>query len=176
VDQRAPDLLLLDITMDGLDGWQTAKAVRALQPASRLPIVFVSANLFDNRPEELRELDCQGFVAKPLVESELLDVLRGALGLEWVTEQAPVSTPAQFQRPRASGLPLPQDLREELQRLARQGQAAALRQRLWQAQTTEPAHAATLVMLQACADRFDFQTLLEYLRDTAELTDHDIDA
>jgi signal transduction histidine kinase/CheY-like chemotaxis protein/purine-cytosine permease-like protein len=176
VDQRAPDLLLLDITMDGLDGWQTAKAVRALQPASRLPIVFVSANLFDNRPEELRELDCQGFVAKPLVESELLDVLRGALGLEWVTEQAPVSTPAQFQRPRANGLPLPQDLREELQRLARQGQAAALRQRLWQAQTTEPAHAATLVMLQACADRFDFQTLLEYLRDTAELTDHDIDA
>jgi signal transduction histidine kinase/CheY-like chemotaxis protein/purine-cytosine permease-like protein len=176
VDQRAPDLLLLDITMDGLDGWQTAKAVRALQPANRLPIVFVSANLFDNRPEELRELDCQGFVAKPLVESELLDVLRGALGLEWVTEQAPVSTPAQFQRPRASGLPLPQDLREELQRLARQGQAAALRQRLWQAQTTEPAHAATLVMLQACADRFDFQTLLEYLRDTAELTDHDIDA
>ncbi|MFN7122997.1 MAG: hypothetical protein ACK4NM_13295, partial [Hydrogenophaga sp.] len=53
------------------------------------------------------------------------------------------------------------------------GQAAALRQRLWQAQTAEPAHAATLALLQSCADRFDFQTLIEYLRDTAELTEDD---
>ena len=171
VEQLAPDLLLLDITMDGLDGWQTAKAVRALHPSSRLPIVFVSANLFDNRPEELRELDCQGFVAKPLVESELLDVLRGVLGLAWVTEQAPLSAPAPLPPPRSPGLPLPPELREELQRLARQGQAAALRQRLWQAQISEPAHATTLVMLQACADRFDFQTLLEHLRDTTDTAD-----
>jgi signal transduction histidine kinase/CheY-like chemotaxis protein/purine-cytosine permease-like protein len=171
VEQLAPDLLLLDITMDGLDGWQTAQAVRALHPSARLPIVFVSANLFDNRPEELRQLDCQGFVAKPLVESELLDVLRGALGLNWVTEQAPAGTAAAPPQPRRPGQPLPAELREELQRLARQGQAAALRQRLWQAQTTEPAHATTLVMLQACADRFDFQALLEHLRDTTDTTD-----
>lgn len=45
--------------------------------------------------------------------------------------------------------------------------------RLWQAQTAEPAHAATLALLQSCADRFDFQTLIEYLRDTAELTEED---
>ncbi len=73
-----------------------------------------------------------------------------------------------------SGLPLPEELREELQRLARQGQAAALRQRLWQAQGAEPAHAATLALLQSCADRFDFQTLIEYLRDTEELPDHEM--
>ena len=32
---------------------------------------------------------------------------------------------------------------------------------------------ATLALLQSCADRFDFQTLIEYLRDTAELTEDD---
>jgi CheY-like chemotaxis protein len=175
VEQHPPDGLLLDLTMDGLDGWQTAAAVRKLLPASRLPIVFVSANLFDNRPEQLAALDCQGFVAKPMMESELLDALQHALALEWLTEQAPAATPVSFVRHRVTGLPLPEDLREELQRLARQGQAAALRQRLWQAQTAEPAHAATLALLQSCADRFDFQTLIEYLRDTAELTEDDID-
>ncbi|MDR7096350.1 hybrid sensor histidine kinase/response regulator [Hydrogenophaga laconesensis] len=173
IEQHPPDLLLLDLTMDGLDGWQTAEAVRALLPAARLPIVFVSANLFDNRPERLTALDCQGFVAKPMMESELLDALKHALALEWVTEQAPATAPVSFERHRVTGLPLPEDLREELQRLARQGQAAALRQRLWQAQTAEPAHAATLALLQSCADRFDFQTLIEYLRDTAELTEED---
>jgi signal transduction histidine kinase/CheY-like chemotaxis protein len=173
IEQHPPDLLLLDLTMDGLDGWQTAEAVRRLLPSSRLPIVFVSANLIDNRPEEFKDLDYQGFVAKPMTESELLDALRQALALDWVTEQAPMAATETVTRQRVSGLPLPEALREELQRLARQGQAAALRQRLWQAQGAEPAHAATLALLQSCADRFDFQTLIEYLRDTAELSDDD---
>ncbi len=173
VEQQAPDLLLLDLTMDGLDGWQTARAVRQLLPATRLPIVFVSANLMDNPLEAVREHDCQGFVAKPMSESELLGALREALALEWVTEEAPrgvVDEPALRQR---VATPLPEALREELQRLARQGQAAALRQRLWQAQGTEPAHAATLALLLACADRFDFQALIGHLRDTEELADDD---
>ncbi len=173
VEQQAPDLLLLDLTMDGLDGWQTARAVRQLLPATRLPIVFVSANLMDNPLEAVREHDCQGFVAKPMSESELLGALREALALEWVTEEAPrgaVNEPALRQR---VATPLPEALREELQRLARQGQAAALRQRLWQAQGTEPAHAATLALLLACADRFDFQALIGHLRDTEELADDD---
>jgi signal transduction histidine kinase/CheY-like chemotaxis protein/purine-cytosine permease-like protein len=173
VEQSPPDLLLLDLTMDGLDGWQTASAVRERLPSARLPIVFVSANLIDNRPEEFRDLDYQGFVPKPMSEAELLDALSHALSLEWLTEQAPAGgAAANALRPRP-GLPLPDALREELQRLARQGQAAALRQRLWQAQGTEPAHAATLALLLACADRFDFQTLIEYLRATEELADDD---
>ena len=173
IEQSPPDLLLLDLTMDGLDGWQTAHAVRERLPAPSLPIVFVSANLIDNRPEAFKDLDYQGFVAKPMSEAELLDALSHALSLEWLTEQVPASgASVQAVRPRP-GLPLPDALREELQRLARQGQAAALRQRLWQAQGTEPAHAATLALLLSCADRFDFQTLIEYLRDTEELADDD---
>src|SRR5690606_30209447 len=120
-DQHPPDLLLLDLTMDGLDGWQTAEGVRRMLPASRLPIVFVSANLIDNRPVEFDDLDYQGFVAKPVSEAELLDALRDALELEWVTEEAlggPTTVAVRSRR--AGGLPLPAPLREELQRLARQ--------------------------------------------------------
>ncbi|MFP8835174.1 ATP-binding protein [Hydrogenophaga sp. XSHU_21] len=173
IEQHPPDLLLLDLTMDGLDGWQTAHAVRQLMPPDRLPIVFVSANLLDQRPDEASGLDYQGFVAKPLTESELLDALRRVLALEWVTEEAAVGALVEPVRQRVSGTPLPEALREELQRLARQGQAAALRQRLLQAQSAEPAHAATLALLQACTERFDFEALIGYLRDTAELPDDD---
>jgi signal transduction histidine kinase/purine-cytosine permease-like protein/DNA-binding NarL/FixJ family response regulator len=173
IERQPPDLLLLDITMDGLDGWQTAQSVRQLVPAAVLPVVFVSANLFDNPPERLAEHDCQGFVAKPVVESELLAALESALTLEWVRDPSPVMLPVSMQRTTEPSPPLPAALSEELMRLARQGQAAALRQRLWQAQATEPAHVATLAMLQSCADRFDFQTLIEHLRQTAEPPDDD---
>lgn len=172
---QPPDLLLLDITMDDLDGWETARLVRQKLNASTLPVVFVSANLFDNQPERLAELNCQAFVGKPVMESELLDALQKSLSIEWVRDLTPIAPPVSVVRDRVSGPPLPADLREELQRLARQGQVAALRQRLWQAQNNEPAHAATLALLLACADRFDFQTLIEYIRDTAELSDDNAD-
>ena len=173
VELQAPDLLLLDITMDGLDGWQTAEAVRQRVSSAVLPVVFVSANLFDHQPERLSALDCQGFVGKPVVESELLAVLQSALALEWLRDPEPATPPVSIQHTLDPGPPLPANLSEELLRLARQGQAAALRQRLWQAQTTEPSHAATLAMLQSCADRFDFQTLIAHLRHATESTDDD---
>lgn len=175
IAHQAPDMLLLDITMDDLDGWQTAEAVRRLLPSQVLPIAFVSANLFDNQPERLAMLDIQGFVAKPVVESELMTALERALSLEWSRDAEPLHAPVSMDCHREPGPPLPPALREELMRLARQGQAAALRQRLWQAQSTDPAHGATLALLQSCADRFDFQALVQHLRQSTENPDDDTD-
>jgi CheY-like chemotaxis protein len=78
-----PDALLLDVSMDDLDGWHTARAVRAAG-WREVPIIMVSANVFDNRPDKLASADCQAFVAKPVIESELLDVLARHLHLNWV--------------------------------------------------------------------------------------------
>ncbi|MGM2732107.1 response regulator, partial [Bacillus cereus group sp. Bce005] len=55
VEQSPPDLVLLDISMDDLDGWQTAALLRARWDAQQLPVVFVSANLFDNDPPRLAD-------------------------------------------------------------------------------------------------------------------------
>ena len=156
--------------MDDLDGWQTAALLRARWDAQQLPVVFVSANLFDNDPPRLADARCQGFVAKPVTESELLQVLERVLRLEWVHDNRPLLLPA----PRAeqaeakaaeapAAAPFPPDLREDLARLARSGQATALRERLRQARQQAPAHAALLDALQACANRFDFDALARML-------------
>jgi signal transduction histidine kinase/CheY-like chemotaxis protein/purine-cytosine permease-like protein len=171
LQQHPCDLLLLDLTMDGLDGWQTAQQARALMASDRLPIVFVSANLFDNQPERLAELDCQAFVAKPVMESEFLGALQTALSLEWVHDTVPASPIPALVEQTAQNAPLPAELREELLRLARQGQATALRRRLWSSRGTDPSYAGTLATLQSCADRFDFQSLIEHLRSTTDLHD-----
>lgn len=170
VEQQPPDAVLLDITMDDLDGWQTAALLRQLRPAQELPVVFVSGNLFDHRPDRIEALQCQGFVGKPVLESELLDALERALQLEWVratTPLAPLYPPAPASR--AAGRALPEDLREELRRLASQGNASALRQRLRSARAEHPEHAATLEVLQASADRFDFAALALQLREDEDV-------
>lgn len=171
VQHHAPDLLLLDITMDGLDGWETARLVRERFTAAQLPIVFVSANLFDNQPEQLEALGCQGFVAKPVLESELLDALQATLKLDWQREAEDGPPPTPAAAPPGVRVALPPELREDLLRLARQGQAVALRQRLWSAHSHEPALAATLTQMQSYADRFDFQSLMAMLREEPENLD-----
>jgi len=175
VQRNPPDLVLLDITMDDLDGWETAALLRQLIPAEKLPIVFVSANLFDHQPERLLAMQCQGFVGKPIIESELLDALEQALQIEWVRDNTPRSLVAARleQNPGAATRPNPADLpdmlREELGRLARQGHATALRDALRKALASHPEHTITLHFLQGLAEGFDFQSLSIQLREP----DHD---
>jgi CheY-like chemotaxis protein len=174
VRQTPPDLVLLDITMDDLDGWQTAALLRALRPAAELPVVFVSANLFEHEATRLAAQQCQGFVGKPVIESELLQALEHALQLEWVRDNTPLAPgpdpAAGPANPDDTLATLPEELREDLTRLARSGQAAALRERLRRARGDLPGHAATLALLQASADRFDFETLARHLREPEEGT------
>jgi len=177
VQQQPPDLVLLDLTMDGLDGWQTAALLRQILPASRLPVVFVSANLLDHQPERLQQLQCQGFVGKPVIESELLDALQQALRLDWLHD-APVvaaALPAPVALAECPASPMPAPLREALLRLARQGQAPALRERLRQAHADWPQGAQVLNGLQTLAERFDFDALTDRLRALQDASDDDND-
>ncbi|HEY9192548.1 MAG TPA: ATP-binding protein [Methyloversatilis sp.] len=116
-----PDVVLLDINMDGMDGWETARRLREFD-GDPIPVIMVSANVFDNRSELLRAAGCAGFVPKPVMESELLDQLRDALDLTWHVEapdeSAPTPRPADASQPL---LALDEDERAALLRLSRLG-------------------------------------------------------
>ena len=169
VAAQPPDLLLMDITMDGLDGWETAAQVRQLYDARHLPIVFVSANLIDNQSDRLVAKGVQGFVAKPVLESELHDTLARVLDLRWLRESDPTpgDTPPSPLRGEDLGT-LPGELREDLLHMAQRGQVTGLRQRITQARQQLPAHDTTLGKIQRCVDRFDFQDLARHLRTSLE--------
>ncbi|MEG1201103.1 MAG: response regulator, partial [Comamonas sp.] len=164
-----PDALLLDLSMDDLSGWQTAALVRQQYSAAHLPIVIVSADLFENQPEQLERAGCQAFVGKPVLESELMDTLAWLLALEWV--ETPAESPATgLQGPSAASqlqppqpLQLPPELQSDITRLARFGDGAGLRKLLAAAQTTYPEWRSTLQALDAAAQRFDFPLILESL-------------
>lgn len=166
VQQRLPDAVLLDINMDDLNGWQTAQLMRGVAPA--LPIVLVSADPFENRPELLAAVGARGFVNKPVIESELLDLLARVLQLEWVHEAPHVESQSPAALAFTGALPLPQELRERLIALARQGNASGLRSLLRGRAEQAPALAETLQVLVAYVDRFDFPALIARLRETED--------
>jgi signal transduction histidine kinase/CheY-like chemotaxis protein len=158
--ENPPDAVLLDLSMDDMDGWETARHIRAAGLAA-LPIILVSANAFENQVDKLTAAGCQGFVDKPVIESELLSELQRHLQLEWVAELAV---------PSWSALPAPQPLlrlpEEALRRLlplARLGHPQGLQQALDELVTSHPECSAQAAMLRTLVSRFAWVELVDQL-------------
>jgi DNA-binding response OmpR family regulator len=75
-----PDLVLLDLTLPGGDGFMILERMKHLATLAHVPVVAVSAR--EREPSELRarELGAVGYVEKPFGAAELLDAVESALG------------------------------------------------------------------------------------------------
>jgi hypothetical protein len=105
-------------------------------------------------------------ISKPVIESELLEVLARSLQLEWVHE-APAADRA---LPRDLPVPrmLPAELRPPLRQLARLGHVRALTRRLAAIAADHPALAPACDELRRMVDCFDFDALLDRLAEPAD--------
>ncbi len=160
-----PDAVLLDVSMDDMDGWETSLAIRKLG-LTDVPIIMVSANVFENRPDNLKAARCQGFVAKPVIESELLDMLALHLGLVWRTDVPPASEPHP-KLPSAPAAPLPADCVAPLRQSALQGHVQVFVSTLDTWEQKHPELSVHWQALHAWADQFDFESVLNYLDSVA---------
>lgn len=69
---EAPDVILLDIVMPGMDGFEVCRRLKADSMLSEIPVVFVTA-IKDDKESRITALDvgADAFLAKPIDESEL---------------------------------------------------------------------------------------------------------
>ena len=67
-----PDVMLLDIEMPRMDGFEVARQVRHDERLSNLPIVMISSRTGDKHKEHANELGVNHFLGKPFQENELL--------------------------------------------------------------------------------------------------------
>ncbi len=67
LNQLTPDLILLDIYMPGLDGFDTYKKIRERKECRDIPVIFVSAS--DETKDKIKALDMKAvdYVTKPFV-------------------------------------------------------------------------------------------------------------
>jgi diguanylate cyclase (GGDEF)-like protein/PAS domain S-box-containing protein len=82
IAQRAPDLILLDITMPGMDGYQVAGILKADPATSNIPIIMVTAQI--DRSARLAGLNAgaEEFLTKPVDRAELSLRVRNLLRLK----------------------------------------------------------------------------------------------
>ncbi|HEY0292615.1 MAG TPA: ATP-binding protein [Hansschlegelia sp.] len=99
VDECAPDLFLVDISMPGMSGWDVARRLRETGHAA--PIVMLSANIGDSASKPVNPPDTDGALSKPCDLTALLDRVRDLLDLTYVYDapDAVAASPAAVARP-----------------------------------------------------------------------------
>lgn len=71
-NERSPTLVVMDISVPRLDGWQLSERLKA-DPATRdVPILLVTAHALDADRARARELGCEGYLAKPIPPDRFL--------------------------------------------------------------------------------------------------------
>ncbi len=75
------DLVLMDVQMPVMDGCTATQRIRALKDPARaaVPIVAMTANVFEEERKQAFDCGMNGFLSKPIVVEELIDALKGIM-------------------------------------------------------------------------------------------------
>jgi two-component system cell cycle response regulator DivK len=75
-----PDLILMDIQMPVLDGYDATRQIKADPNLKATPVIAVSSFAMKGDEEKARASGCDSYVTKPYSPMQLLRVIRGYLG------------------------------------------------------------------------------------------------
>ena len=75
-EAERPDLVLMDIQMPLLDGYEATRRIKALSGMQRTPVVAVSSFAMKGDEEKARAAGCDAYVTKPYSPKQLLALVR----------------------------------------------------------------------------------------------------
>jgi len=75
VEEQVPDIILLDLEMPRMDGFEFAEKFKSNPKFSRIPIVMITFCTGDEEKKRAKDLNIEKFINKPYREPELLDTL-----------------------------------------------------------------------------------------------------
>jgi two-component system cell cycle response regulator DivK len=77
-----PDIILMDIQMPVIDGYEATRRIKADPTLAQTPVVAVSSFAMKGDEEKARAAGCDHYVTKPYSPIQLLRMIRGYLGDE----------------------------------------------------------------------------------------------
>jgi two-component system, cell cycle response regulator DivK len=79
-ERERPDLILMDLSLPILDGWEATRRIKAEVDLKHIPIIALSAHAMTGDEEKARQSGCDDYLSKPLDEDLLFATLAKFLG------------------------------------------------------------------------------------------------
>lgn len=79
IKEKMPDLIILDVKMPGMDGFEVCRIVKGDPNIKDIPIVFVTASAQKSDIEKYREVGGSGYITKPYEGKALVDEIKKVL-------------------------------------------------------------------------------------------------
>ncbi len=71
-EQYRPDLILMDLGMPVMDGWEATRIIKANSELKHIPVIAVTSHAMIGDETQAREAGCDDYVPKPIDEEELI--------------------------------------------------------------------------------------------------------
>lgn len=75
----SPDLVLLDVMMPKIDGFEVCRALKAKEETKEIPIILLTAKDRDADRKKGEEVGCDAYITKPFSPARLIEEIRGLL-------------------------------------------------------------------------------------------------
>ncbi|MEL6927361.1 MAG: chemotaxis protein CheB [Cyanobacteria bacterium J06600_6] len=151
-----PDLVLLDLIMPGMDGWEVTQHLRQSAQFEHLPVIIVSASTLNTDESNSYKVGASEFLPKPLDFQQLLQVIERQLSLSWTTkdgsQKSLLTKQTSSEKLAATPLVLPDlEVLTKLQTLINQGDIRG-----------------TINYLESLTDRLDWLPFINKIKQLAE--------
>jgi len=74
-----PQIIIMDLTMPGMDGWEAIRKLKADERTRHTPIVVVTGASFSGGAQKAKDAGCDAYLVKPCLPETLLGVVRSLL-------------------------------------------------------------------------------------------------
>lgn len=169
-----PDLILMDLVMPEMMGFEAVPLIRALPGLADVPIIAVSASVLEAERVQSREMGCDDFLQKPVEADKLLALMEKHLGLVWEfgpaqTESATGAQIVDASSPQAGPLTSPPAAElEAIRELARLGNMRRIQEAAARLESLAPDYRAFAAELIRLADDFDDEGILHFVEQFLE--------
>jgi two-component system, cell cycle response regulator DivK len=79
-EQERPDLILMDLSLPVIDGWEATRRIKANEALKEIPVIALTAHAMQGDERLARESGCDDYLSKPLDEDLLFAKVAKFLG------------------------------------------------------------------------------------------------
>jgi CheY-like chemotaxis protein len=77
--ESTPDLIVMDLSLPGVDGWEATRRLKKDTRTKHVPVVAVTGHAFAGSSESALQAGCDGYIMKPCLPTDLVTEIRRVL-------------------------------------------------------------------------------------------------